>query len=106
MIYGESGYIKFMCSDYMTYKRNISSISASGKEVYSAVGLKGSDAKNKFMMYDDKGQSALTISINKDGNSVTFSTSGGESQKFKIGSSIGKPIKVFKKAKNEYYTIV
>ena len=105
LVYGESGYVKLLCSDYMTYKRNISAMTSQGKELISAVALKGSDVKNKFTMYDSKGCNGLMISVSKDGKSVTFATSDGESQKFKIASSIGKPIKVFKKAKNEYYSI-
>lgn len=103
MVYGESGYLKILDTMYLAFnKKKASYISLSGKNIIGAIGLRnGTD--NKMTMYDAKGELGITIEVDK---MVKFSTDKGESQKFKISTSIGNPVKVFKKTKNEYYCLL
>ena len=103
MLYRESGYLKILDTMYLAFnKKKASYISLSGKNIIGAIGLRNG-ADNKMTMYDAKGELGITIEVDK---MVKFSTDKGESQKFKISTSIGNPVKVFKKTKNEYYCLL
>lgn len=105
MIYGESGYVKFISTDYLVFKRKVSAIPMANKTIVGIVSMNTNDTKEKFDMYDCNGHK--TVMVGKPKNSkVEFMTSTGESQSFKIATSIGNPIKVFKKNKNEFYKIL
>ena len=102
MFYGESGYIKALDSVYLAFnKRKASSISLNGKAIYGVVGL-SNYGENKITLYDKAGVTKITVEVDK---AVKFTTESGETQKFKLSTSIGNAIKVFKKTKNDYYTI-
>ena len=106
-IYGESGYVKLLSTEYLVFKKKISSINMSGKIVTGVVGLSAESTKNKYALYDCNGCSTIKITLTgKSNNIAEFITSKGESQRLKISTSIGNPVKVFKKGRNEYYTII
>ena len=99
MIYGESCYVKAMDTMYLTFnKRKTASITL-GKRIIGVVGL---SPKTDLSMIDNRGETKLEVVV---GKTVQFTTDRGESQKFKLPSSIGNPIKVFKKTKNDFYLL-
>lgn len=99
MIYGESGYVKAMDTMYLAFnKRKTASITL-GKRIIGVVGL---SPKTDLSMIDNRGETKLEVVV---GKTVQFTTDRGESQKFKLTSSIGNPIKVFKKTKNDFYLL-
>lgn len=103
LVYGESGYIKIIDVMYLAFsKRKANTITLNGKGIIGAVSLVGSK-ENKLTLYDNKGQLGIQIEIDK---AVKFSTSTGESQKFKMSTSIGNPVKVFKKTKTDFYCLL
>lgn len=103
LVYGESGYIKIIDTMYLTFnKRKASSITLNGKAIIGATSLV-SGTENKFKFYDNKGSLGIKIVVDK---TVQFSTDKGETQKFKMATSIGNPIKVFKKNKTDFYCLL
>lgn len=103
MIYGESGYVKALDTIYLTFnKRKDNAISLVNKQINGVVCLSNSKP-NVVHLYDVQGDTEITIVVDKV---VKFTTASGESQKFKLSTSIGTPVKVFKKAKNEFYKLI
>lgn len=101
MIYGESGYIKIMDTAFMSFaKRGNNSISLQGKTIYDVVHIM--DSSQTLKLYDNTGTTGITVEIDK---MIKFKLDSGETQKFKMSTSIGNPVKVFKKGKNEFYKI-
>lgn len=100
-IYGESGYVKVLDTVYMSFaKRGNNCVSMTGKKIYDIVPL--SSNKSKLHLYDKAGAIDIDILVDKN---IEFVASTGEKQKFKMSTSIGNPVKVLKKAKNEFYRI-
>lgn len=103
MLYGESGYVKALdtnCMSFSKYSANV--ITMPGKSIIGVVSISNS-AINKVVMYDGKAVQEITIEVDKV---VKFTTESGETQRFKLSTSIGNPVKVFKKSKNEYYQLI
>lgn len=102
MIYGESGYIKVLDTVYLNFsKKGNNCISLQGKGIYGSVPI--SDNSQKFTMYDVNGALGITLDIDK---TIKFTADSGETQKFKMSTSIGSAIKVLKKSKYEFYKIM
>lgn len=100
-IYGESGYVKVMDTMYMSFaKRGNNCASLSGKTIYGIVPLH--ETNSELKLYDVAGVIKIGIKVDK---LIEFSASTGEVQRFKMSTSIGNPIKVLKKSKNEFYRI-
>lgn len=52
---------------------------------------------------DANGSMEISLEI---GKSIVFKAESGETQKFKMSTSIGSPVKVLKKNKNDFYALV
>lgn len=106
LIYGESGYIKLLDAAYLSFaKRGNNSISLQGKKILGARMLTTEpEVPDKTMLYWANG--AEEIMIEYGGKGVTFTNlDTKETQRFKMSTSIGSPVKVLKVSKNEWYCI-
>jgi len=118
LIYGESGYIKLLDMAFLSFaKRGNNSVSLQGKKIIGAALIHGkpkalsnhdpeADTRSEFddsvMLYWGKGKLEINLQI---GKTVLFKAATGETQKFKMSTSIGSPVKVLKVSKNEWYHI-
>ena len=102
MLYGESGYVKFIDTMFLTFpKKKAACVGMNGKHIIGAVALSRAHM-NKCAVYDQYGKTDLEIEVDKQ---VMF-RSGDDVRKFKLSTTIGNPVKVFKKSKLEYYAII
>ena len=72
-----------------------------GKRIYTIAPL--TDTTQTLSLFDHTGKTSLTVESDKFVK-ITFASSK-EALKFKPGTSISTPVKVFKKGRNEFYTI-
>ena len=102
MLYGESGYVKFVDTMFLGFpKRYAASIAMNGKAMIGAIPLSRSKV-NRCVVYDQNGKTPLEIVVDKQ---IHFRT-GDDVRKLKLSTTIGNPTKVFRKSKLEYYTIM
>lgn len=106
LIYGESGYIKLLDAAYLSFaKRSNNSISLQGKKIIGALMMSAeAGATDTIRLYWANGKEKLQVEYDK---MVKFTNVGtGESQRFKMSTSIGSPVKVLKVSKNEWYCLM
>lgn len=102
LIYGEYGYVKMIdMSVVKINKRNPKPVDMAGKTIQGIVSIK--DEVTKVRYYDNTGITEFSIKL---GKTIHLTAQSGEEYKFRIGTTIGSPVKVFKKGKDEFYQII
>jgi hypothetical protein len=100
MIYGEYGYMKVMDTHLLTpYKKKPTAIDL-GKDIMGVLPI--NPTIEKYTMSDDRGSATFTVKVD---NMVRMTMETGETQKFKIGTTISNAVKVLKRDRNEFYQI-
>jgi len=108
MVYGESGYAKLMDVQYLAFsKRGNNIVTLNGKRVDGAIGVgtgnDGSSSIEVFAMGKDKvNHRKGVITIDK---MVEFAMDNLAAQKFRVGTSVTTPTKLFKLNKNDWYLL-
>ena len=101
MVYGEFGYAKVLDARLLKFNKRKPAPITLGKEIMGAIPI--DDAHGPYTLYDEVGDVKFNIEIGKMVQMTMVDAEG--SQKFKIGTSISSPVKIFKKGRNEYYQI-
>lgn len=99
MIYGEYGYAKVIDASMLKFNRKRNqAVDLQGKMVLGAIPI--APEHMPCHMIDDSGIVKTSIVVDK---AVTMTTEFGETHRFKIGTSIGNPVKILKRGHNEFY---
>ena len=101
LIAGEFGYVKTLDVSTLKLNKKRTNSVMFGKRIYTVVPL--TDTTQALSLFDHTGKTSLTVESDKFVK-ITFASSK-EALKFKPGTSISTPVKVFKKGRNEFYTI-
>lgn len=102
MIYGESGYIKILDTNYLGFsKKTANCISMKGKAVYNVVPL--DNKETSITLYNTKGAMGMTITL---GDKIQFKTDTGAKKNFPMSTSIGNPVKLLSVGKHDFYRLV
>lgn len=103
LIYGEFGYMKAIPTNVLKYNRKRPQvIDMDGKTIQGIVPL--IDGQTKAKVYGWDGVQELMIEA---GKMIHLKLVGTKDEfKFRMGTTIGAPVKVLKKGRNEYYQIL
>ena len=103
LIYGESGYLKILDTQYMGFsKKGINTITMGTKKILGAITLHGvEDFTELFMGTVTPYRMKVKIQV---GKTVKFKIQEtGQEQNFKMSTAIGTPTKVLKLNKSDWY---
>lgn len=100
LVYGEFGYMKTVDSTVLKFnRRKTQFIDMCGKTIQGIVPI--IDGKSSIRMYDLEGSTDIDIEVKKMVNMTVVGTK--DTMKFRTGTTIGSPVKVLKKSRNEFY---
>lgn len=102
-LYGESGYAKILDTQYLGFsKRGNNCISFQNKAIYGVVSV-SKEKHADLILYDAEGKLPIKIDI---GDKISLLANGMKTPAtFTRSTTIGSPIKIFKKGKYEFYRI-
>lgn len=103
IIYGEYGYMKAIPASVLKYSRKRPQvIDMDGKTIQGIIPLVDGQCKAKLYGWD--GVHDVSVTVTKMVHIASVGTK--EEYKFRLGTTIGAPVKVLKKGRNEYYQFV
>ena len=101
LVYGEFGYAKVLDTSVMKFNKRKPNSITFGKSVMGVVPIYQNQCFYKII--DMIHPINLTITVD---NMVRMTTDSGETQKFRIGTTISSPVKILKRGRNEFYSIL
>lgn len=102
-LYGESGYAKILDTAYLGFAKNGNNcISFQDKAIYGVVSV-SREKHADLTLYDTEGKLKIKIDID---DKISLTTDGMKKPAiFSRSTTIGSPVKIFKKGKHEFYRI-
>lgn len=100
-LYGDYGYGKMISTKALTFNRKKPGfISMVGKTIFGAVGIY--ENKAAVALLEDHGVSGASFAV----DNMVQMIANNQTQKFRVGTTIGNPVKLFKVGHNEFYHLI
>lgn len=105
LIYGESGYVKVVDTQYLAFsKRGNNILSMGGKNVYGAVVAHVAETKLELLA-QSKDKIVSRKAVVTVGKTLEFKLDNSGVQKLRLGTTVAAPVKLLKLGKNDWYQL-